>query len=173
MGILISIRNRRHVMQKMRAVSIKIPVFLALHIGVIRVDKTDRQTPWPTVIATHQIIKLAGSVMGNLIIIFQLIGCLANTGARDAAHVVIPPIYAVTGLTIIQCPAEIGRINICGQALFKAMQLIRANEVHLAHETGLITGTAQMMRIGRKRRYEFGRIVIGPGKAGGSCRQSL
>ena len=154
----------------MRAVSIKMPVFLACHIGVMRVGKTDRQTPWPALIATRQIVKLAGGLMGNLIIIFQLIGCHANIGARDTAHVVIPPIYAITNLTIIRCPAEIGRVNICGQALFKAMQLIRTNEVHLAHQTGLIAGTAQMMRIGGYRRYKFGRIVIDPGGAGQFAR---
>ncbi len=98
-----------------------------------------------------------------LVVIFHLVGDLGNARAGDRAKIVIPPVDAFSRLAIVRCPAEIRRVNVRGQALFKAMQLIRADEMHLAGEAGVVTSTAQMMRVGRDIRDKLCRIVIDAG----------
>src|SRR5271165_2901538 len=60
----------------------------------------------------------------------------------------------------IRRPAEVGRVDVRGQALLEPMQLIRAAEVHLAAQYGLITGAAHEMCEGRHLRGKFRGVVV-------------
>ena len=111
--------------------------------------KADRQAPRPHILFARQIIELAGGLIGNFIVIFQLVRGFANTSAGDAAKVVIPPFNPFTRPTIIGGPAKIGRIDIGGQPLFEAMQLVGADKMHLSGQACLVSTTAQVMSIGR------------------------
>ena len=111
--------------------------------------KADRQAPRPPILFARQIIELAGGMIGNFIVIFQLVRGFANTSAGDAAKVVIPPLNPFTSPAIIRGPAKIGRIDIGGQTLFEAMQLIGPDKMHLSSQACLISTTAQVMGIGR------------------------
>ena len=60
----------------------------------------------------------------------------------------------------IRRPAEIGRIDIRRQPLLETVQLVRADEVHLARKRRVIAGPAQVMRECRDRRDILCGIVI-------------
>ena len=96
-------------------------------------------------------MQLLDRVERDLIVIFELVGCLGDTGRRYRAEIVIPPVDALAGLSIIRRPAEVGRIDVGGQPFLESMQLIRPDEVHLARQAGVITCAAKMMREGRDR----------------------
>ena len=159
---MIRVIHRRNLRHKMRAIFIQIPVFLACHIGIMRMGETDRQAPGPRVMTACQIIDLTGGVIGHLIIIFHLIGNLGHTCAGDRSHIVIPPVNPLTGLAIIRRPAKISRINIGGQTFLKPVHLIGADKMHLTRQTGLITRTAQVVGIGGNIGGKFSRIIINP-----------
>ena len=70
--------------------------------------------------------------MGDLVIIFQLIGDLGHARARDGSKIVVPPVDPFPRLAVVRGPAEIGGIDVGGQTLLEAVQLVRADEMHLA-----------------------------------------
>ena len=71
--------------------------------------------------APTQIIDLASRVIGNLVVVFQLVGYFADTRAHDAAKVVVPPFDPLAGFTVVRRPTEIRRVNIGGQAFLKSV----------------------------------------------------
>ncbi len=162
MGIVIVILHRRNRWVQMCAILIEIPVFAPRDVWVVRVCETDGQAPRPIILTPAQIVNLAGGVIGDLIVIFHLIGNLGHPGPGDRPKVVIPPVDPLAGFAIIRGPAEIGGVNIGRQALFEAVQLIGADEMHLAGQAGLIPGPPQVVGIGGDIGAEFGGIVINP-----------
>ena len=132
MGILGLIAQIAHFGHQMIAILIEIPIFLARHIGVMGVGEAHGQTPGAVVFAPRQIIDFAGRIIGNLVVILELVGDLGHTSAGHRPHIVIPPVDPLAGFAVIRCPAEVARIDICGQTFFKAMQLIWSDEMHLA-----------------------------------------
>ena len=132
MGVLIGVGDRADVWHQVVAILVEVPVFLAGNIGIMRMRKTDGQTPWAGIAAARQVIKFAGRVIGDLVVIFHLIGNLGHACASDRAHIVIPPIDPFTGFAVIGGPAEIGRIDVSGQTVLEPVHLIRANKVHFS-----------------------------------------
>ena len=99
-------------------------------------------------------------MIGYLVVIFHLIGDLGHARAGDGAHIVIPPVDAFTRFAVIRRPAKIGRVDVGGQPFFKPVQLVGADEMHFAGETGLVARAAQVMGKGRDGGGELGGIVI-------------
>ena len=126
----------------MFAILVEVPVFLAGDIRVVRMGKADGQTPRAGVMAARQVIELAGRVIGDLIVVFHLVRNFRDASTSDRPHIVVPPVDPLAWFAVIWGPAEIRRVNVCGQTLFKPMQLIRANKVHFARQTGLVASTA-------------------------------
>lgn len=125
--------------------------------------EADRQAPWPLVVAASQIIELRFGLIGHLIVIFELVGDFGGTCSGDGAEIVIPPVDALAGLAIIGRPAEIRRVDVGRKPLFKTVELVRPDEMHLAGKRRLVAGVAQVMRIGRDFRRKFRRIVVDAG----------
>ena len=124
--------------------------------------ETDGQAPGSGVVTAGQIIKLSRGVIGDLVIIFHLVGDLGHTRTGDGSHVVVPPINAFARFAVIRRPAKIGRVDIGGQPLFKPVKLIWPNKMHLPAQAGLISRTSQMVRIGWNVGRELGGIVVDP-----------
>ena len=97
--------------------------------------------------AARQVPELGDSAEADLVVIFKLVGDLGHARAGHRAEVVIPPVDAFARLAVVRRPAEIARVDIGGQPLFEAVQLVRANDMHLAREAGVIARAAQMMRV--------------------------
>ena len=110
----------------------------------------------------RQIIDFAYRFIGNFIIVFHLVRNFGNPCPRHRPHIVIPPIYPLTGLAVIWCPSKIRRIDVCGQTLFKTMKLIWPDKVHLTRKRGLIARTAQMVGIGRQARWKLCCVIVDP-----------
>ncbi|MDT4889081.1 hypothetical protein FQZ97_1257360 [compost metagenome] len=79
-----------------------------------------------------EIVELGFCLIGDLVVIFELIGNFCRSCTSDRTEVMIPPINAFAGLAIIRCPAKISGIDVCRQALLKAVQLIRTDKMHFA-----------------------------------------
>ena len=94
--------------------------------------EADRHAPRTLIKSTGKLVKLGLCVIGDLVIIFHLVGRFSHTGTGHRAHIVIPPINPLTGFAVIGGPAEISGINVSGQTFLKAVHLIWANKVHLA-----------------------------------------
>ena len=163
MRVLIVIAKVRNLRQQMFTILVQIPVFLARDIRIMRMGKADGHAPRAVVLAARQIIQLGLGVIGDLIIIFHLVGNLGHTRACDRPHIVIPPVDPLARLAIIGRPAKIGGVDIGGQAVFEPMQLIGADEMHLARQAGVIPRAAQVVGIGGDITAELGRIVIDAG----------
>ena len=166
MWVMIVIIKSGHLWQQVFAILIQVPVLLSRHIRIMRMREANRQAPRALILAARQIINLARRVIGNLIIIFHLIGDFGHTRAGDRPHIVIPPINPLTGFAIIRRPAKIGGINIRRQTLLEPMHLVRTDEMHLAGQAGLIPRPPQMMRISWDVRGKLCRVVIDPRAAG-------
>ena len=160
MGVVVLVGHRRYFRQQVRAILVEIPVFPPCHVRVMRMGETDRQTPGPRIVAARQVIDLLHAVERDLVIVFHLVGNLGHARARDRSHVVIPPVDPFAGLAIVRRPAEIGGIDVRRQPLLESMQLIRADEMHLARKAGLIARSPQVMGIGGNVGGEFGGIVV-------------
>ena len=106
------------------------------------------------------VINLARRLKGHVIIELQLVGDFGNARLQHARHVVVPPIDALLLQPPIRGPAEIGGIDVCGQAFFKAVQLVGSNEVHLAGEAGLVAFHTEIMRPSGDGRGELGGVVV-------------
>ena len=125
----------------------------------------DGQAPRAGIEAARQVIDLLHRLMRHVVVIFQLVGNLGDTRAGDGTKVVIPPVDPLTRFAIIRGPAKIGGVDVGGQTLFKAVQLVGADKVHLAGQRGLVARATQVMGIGRDIRGELCRVVINPGAA--------
>ena len=138
---------------------IEIEEVLARYVRVMRMCETDRQTPWPLVVAARQIIELCFGLIGNFIVIFELVGDFGGTRSGDRTEIVISPVDTFTGLAIIWRPAEIRRVDVGGEPLLETVQLIRTDEMHLAGKRRLVASGAEMRRIGRDFRRKLRSIV--------------
>ena len=170
MRVLFVIGQGGHGRVQVFAVLIHVPVLAPRDIGVVRVGKADGKAPRALILAAGIVIDLARGVIGDLIVVFHLVGNLGHACTGDGPHVVIPPIDPLTRPAVIGGPAEIGGVDVGGQAFLEPVQLIGANEMHLARQAGLIARAAQVVRIGRDGRGEFGGVVIDAGCAGQLAR---
>ena len=169
MGVHIFIGKGRWRLQ-FRGALVKIPVFLARHERVVRMGKACGQAPGARIKAARQIVELLHRLMADVVIIFQLVGDLGHACAGDRAHVVIPPVNPLAGLAVIRGPAEIGGVDVGGQAFLEAVQLVGAYEMHLARKGGVIARAAQVVGIGGDVGCELGGVVIDPRAPGQGAR---
>ena len=132
MRILLVVWDAAPGRQQVFAVIVEIPVLAAGDIGIVRMGETHRQAPGPRVGAPREIIDLCNGLMRDIVVVFELIGDLGDTGARHGSEVVVPPVDAFARLAVVGRPAEIGRIDVGGQAFLEAVQLIGSDEMHLA-----------------------------------------
>ncbi len=56
-------------------------------------------------------------------------------------------------------PTEVARVDVGGEALLEAVQLVRADEVHLPRQAGQVASIGQVMGEGRDLRRPLGSVV--------------
>jgi hypothetical protein len=96
----------------------------------------------------------------DVVVEVDLIGACAGTRLRHGIHGVIPARPLLESLPVRR-PAEVRRIDVGGEPLLEAMQLIGSAKMHLAAEHRLIAGAAQIMREGGNLRRKLRGIVVG------------
>jgi hypothetical protein len=124
------------------------PVRARRQIGIVRLDVRNGQHERPLVAAAGVIVEPAQGVMADLLVIVPFERAVVGAGLDHAQHVVEPPVDLLR-LVPGRRPAEIAGIDIGGDAVFIAMELVGADEMHLAGEAGAVTKPAQIVRIGR------------------------
>ena len=151
------------------AVGVEVPEARAGDVGVVRVGEADGQAPGARVVAAGEVVELGGGVVGDLVVVFELVGDLGGAGAGDRAEGVVPPVDALAGPGVVRGPAEVGGVDVGGQPLLEAVQLVGADEVHLAREAGLRSrrGAGGGRRSGCRRRTRRRCRRRGCGWAGG------
>ncbi len=125
----------------------------------------DGQAERAPVGAAGDVEQLAASVEHHLLVEIRLVGAHAGAGLGDAVHRVIP-VRTVLRVLPVRGPAEIGGVDVGGQPLLEAVELVGAAEMHLAGQDGAIAGQPQVVREGRRLRGELGRVVIGADRRG-------
>ncbi len=125
----------------------------------------DGETPGAGVGTAGEVVELLHRLEGDLVVVFELVGDLGDARAGDRAEVVVPPVDALAGLAVVGRPAEIGGVDVGGEPFLEAVQLVGADEMHLARQRGVIAGAAQVVGVGRDVGGEFGGVVVDPGAA--------
>ena len=95
----------------------------------------------------------------HFIVEIDLVGTRAWACLRHRVHRVIPA-RALCEVEPVWRPAEVGRVDVRGEAFLKAVQLVCAAEMHLAAENRLIAAKAQVMREGWDLRGKLCRVVV-------------
>ncbi len=82
MRVLRLVGDRRPAGVEMRAILVEVPIFPPRHVRVVRMGEADGQHPGARIEAAAGIIDLARRVIGDLVVIFELIGDLGDARAR-------------------------------------------------------------------------------------------
>ena len=90
----------------------------------------------------------------HLVVEVELVGAHARTGLRSPSSCCDTSSGRSGGVIPVRRPAEIGGIDVGGQPLLEAVQLVGAAEMHLAGQHGAIARRAQIMGEGRDIRRE-------------------
>ena len=96
----------------------------------------------------------------HLLVEVELVGGLGDPGLLDRRHVMVPPVDPLLRGIPVGSPAEIRGIDIGRQALLEPVQLIGADEMHLAGEAGGVAQRPQAVRHGWHRGRELGGVVV-------------
>ena len=110
-------------------------------------------------LAAGHVEELLPRLEDDLVVEVDLVGARARAGLRDRIHGVIPA-RTLLEASPVRRPAEIRRVDVGGESLLEAMQLIGTAEVHLAAEHGLVAGAAQIVRESRHLRGKFRGVVV-------------
>ncbi len=163
-GVLLSRRQHRHGWHVDGVVVVEIPPFRERYIGIMGVDEGDHHHEG--VVRRPRVLKdFSFREKPDFLVIFDLEGGGGDTRFDHAVHVMVPLVDALVRQFPIRRPGEIAGIDVGRDALVEAVQLIRADEMHLAGEAGMIAEFSEMVGEGRDRACELGGIVIG-GNAG-------
>ena len=125
--------------------------------------ETCHEKEWAIVVAARDVVKRANRRSAYFVVVEQLVRNLGNARAGDARHVVVPPVDALIEVVPIGCPAEVGGVDVSGAAFFKAMELIRPDEVHLPGKNCSIAANAQVVRDSRDGGGQIGGVVEAAG----------
>ena len=155
-----SVRRLRHARQIDRTLVVAVPVLARDRVGVVRMGERDAQEERPPVRLARPVREPTPGGERRRLVEVELVRGLGDARLLDARHVVVPPVDPLVRLIPVRRPAEIGRIDVGGQPLLEAVQLVRADEMHLAGEAGAITQRPQAVRHGRHGGAELGGIVV-------------
>ena len=97
----------------------------------------------------------------DLVVVVDLERGLGNTAFLDGLHVVIPLVDPLIRGFPIRCPGKVGRVDVGGHTVLKAMHLVRPDKMHLAGQAGPVAEGLEIMRKSRDGGLEFRGVVIG------------
>ena len=141
-------------------VVVEVPVMPAHRVGVVGMREAHGKAERPPVAPPGEVVEPLGGEMGGLIIEFELVGDLRHPRLGDGGEVVVRPVDPLIRPGPVRCPAEIGRAKVGRQPLLETVQLVGADEMHLAGKRRAVAQPAQMVGEGRDRGTELGRVVV-------------
>ena len=155
--------HARHLGQVDVLVAVEVPEFRARRIRVMRVGEGGHEAEGFFGLEAGVVIDFADGEEGGLVIELKLVGDLGDAGLQHARHVVVPPIDAFLRQVPVRRPAEVSGIDVGGEALLQPVQLVGADEMHLAGQRCAVTGQPEIVRPGGNGGGELGGIVIDAG----------
>ena len=139
MGVELGIGDGTDGRRRNVAVAIEVEEAPAVDIGVVRMGEGDLQEERLVTPIAGPVEDLAVGEEGDFVVIFELVGDLGGTGLLHRGHVVIPPVDPLAATQPpIGRPAEIGRVDVGGEALLETVQLVGADGVQLAGKAGAV-----------------------------------
>ncbi len=109
------------------------------------------------------VVQPADRVECDLVVVLELVRHLRDSGLLDGRHRVVPPVDALAGLAPVRSPAEVAGIDVGREPLLEPVQLIGADEVHLAAQARPVALEPEVVREGRNRRAKLGGVVVRAG----------
>ena len=130
-------RNRVHRRHVDVVVAIHVPVVRGGRERRVRVGEGDDQEERIVLRVPRQIVDFLDAVELDLVVVVDLQAAHALAGLDDRAE-------ADSGRAVlrlvgpVRCPGEVGRVDVGGEPLLETMELVRADEVHLAAQDGAV-----------------------------------
>jgi len=135
-------------------------LLLRREIGIVRMHEGDGQHERPVVLRAARVVEPAHRLARHLLVVVDLERAAIGSRLAHAQHVVEPPVNLLR-LLPGRGPAEVAGIHVGRDPLLVAVELVGADEMHLAGKAGSVAGGAQIVREGRHARGELGRVVPG------------
>jgi hypothetical protein len=129
-------------------------------VGVVRVRHGYRQAEGLVRCVAHMVVHILARLEDGFLVMVELVGAHAGAGLQHGGHIVVPARPHLEFVPV-HGPAVVGRIDVGGEPLFIAVQLIRAAEVHLAGQGRAVAQVAQVVGVGGNVGGKVGGIVIG------------
>ena len=104
------------------------------------------------------VIQILACLENGLFVVVELVGAYAGAGLQHRRHVVVPA-RAHFQRVPVDGPTVISGVDVSGQAVFVAVQLVGAAKVHLARQRRTVAQVAQVMRVGGNVGGKVGRVV--------------
>ena len=163
MGVGLGQRRRRCRREVYRLGRVAVPVAPAELPRVVRMrerdDKEERLGPG----AACEVEELPHRGERDLVVVVLLQARLAPARTEDALHGVVPGELLAGSAAPVRRPVEAGRIDVGGEPFLEAVELIGADEVHLAGQAGGVAVGSQMVRQRWSRRRELRAVVVNAG----------
>ena len=137
---------------------IQVPVLCRYGVRVVRVRHGHRQAKRLLGVVSHMVVQVLAGFEHHLFVKVELVASHAGAGLQHRGPVVVPA-RAHFQLVPVHRPAVVGGVNVAGQALLVAMQLVGAAKVHLAGQRRAVAQVAQVVRIGRHVGRQVRRVV--------------
>lgn len=120
---------------------------------------TYRQTEGAVVALPDVLVQEPLGFEHDLLVIVKLVAPDAHSGLENGAGVVVP-LETGVWLVPVHAPAEIAGVDVTGETLLVAMQLV-ADEVHLSRQSGLVALEAQVVCICEHVAADLSGVVVG------------
>ena len=129
-------------------------------------DERDGERKRPLVPAVRVLVQPPHRLELDLVVVGDVDAAPVRSGFEHPAHVVVPLEPGLVVEPPVRRPQEVGRIDVGGDPLLVAVELVGADEVHLAGETGPIACEAQIVVEGGHGSGKLDRVVERPDSRG-------
>ena len=121
---------------------------------------TYRQGKWTLFGALTDVVpEILGALKHDLLVIVELVATAAGTGLEDRASIVVP-LKASIGVVPVDSPAKVAGVNITGETLFVAVELV-TDKVHLTRQSSVVALASQVVSVGGDLGADLRGIVKG------------
>ncbi|KAI6756603.1 hypothetical protein HG530_011201 [Fusarium avenaceum] len=116
---------------------VHVPILLGNGVRVMWVGKRDSQGKRSLLGTFSDVVpKVLSALEHDLLIVVKLVASATGTSLKNGAGIMVP-LKACIGLVPVYSPAEITRVNVAGQTLLIAVELV-TNKVHLASKRSVV-----------------------------------
>ena len=117
---------------------VQVPELGRNRVRVVRVGHRHGQTERLVGLVAHTVEQVLVGLENHFLIEIELVRAHTGTGLQHRRHVVVPA-GPYIGFVPVHGPAIVGRIDVAGQPLLVAVQLIGAAKMHFAGQGGVVT----------------------------------